>query len=768
MAQHWEAKWIWSHLPENTPNVYCEFRKMFTVDEEVDISSANLSISANQEYILFMNGERIGRGPSPSDNSWKYYDTYEVAANLHKGQNTIAVLVYNFGTTEIVTQQFQGPGGLIAQLEIETNKKNTIIPTDCTWKCRQSPRWVQDVSRQHNWNGYREIYLAQEEDGWETSKYDDTNWNQAQEIANALDTSSVWPHLIKREIPFLHQELITPKSVFHKEDNLGVIDIQGNIGESRIIIDASIPGSLPALVYDFSKEVVGYPHLEVLAPLGGVILLYYGESLDLTLYDTFILKKGRNELSPFGRRAFRYMKIAVQATPEPITLDNLHLNFVHYPFVSQGTFKSSDALLNQIWETGKYTTQINSQDHLEDTPLREKALWVVDELIMGKVIYHVFGDHRLLRKCLLQGARIQNEDGSIPGTGPERNDMMLPDFCAHWLFGVYDYWNFTNDMDFLKQLWPNIKRLLDWFKKNEAEDGLFTIEGKNYWCFIDWAEYIDRRDKVTALSCYYYKVLLLSAELAAIIEDKTATVEWIKKANALKKQIHLTMWSDYHQAYVDCVKGEEHSNSITYQTNFVAMWSGIMSDYHADYFIKEYFLKRKAPELKGPFFYFIVLEELFNRNYSFEAVDRIREYWGEMINRGATTWWEAFDPNSANCTIPSPYQGHTPTYLRDYIPVSQCHGWGSSPTYLMTQHILGVNVSQLGDKKVTLKPLTNNLNWARGTIPTRIGVIKVDWKKKGERINFQIEIPEGLHWEGTFSPEIDVQVNGILLGEKVK
>ncbi len=765
MSKHWVANWIWNDLPDYTPNIYVEFRKSFEFNQKRLLSLAEIDISANQEYILFINGTKIGRGPSPSDIRWQYYDTYDITDEIKDGENIISILAYNFGTKDIITQQYQGPGGVIAQLNMQTASKSITITSDSTWKCRQSPRWVQDVSRQHKWNGFREIYLAEKEDGWELLHYNDSNWDHAHEIAAAKEENSPWPRLIQREIPFLHHERISPKEIVRRNDNFGSIRNERKFLRAKnesMTIDASTPGSLPEIVFDYEQEVVGYVYLKINAPEGGVVQLHYGETLELELYDTFILKKGVNLLNPFGRRAFRFVKLAVQATPQPITIHDIGIEFVHYPFETQGTFESSDPLLNRIWEIGVYTTKINSQDHLEDTPLRERALWVVDEVVMGKVIYSVFNDTRLLKKCLLQGARIQNEDGSIPGTGPEKNDMMLPDFCTHWLFGVYGYWQFTKDKAFIHELWPNIKRLLDWFKDHETEQGLFTINGKkDYWCFIDWAEYIDRRDQVTALSCFYYKVLTIAADLAELMEEKALVKEWEEKAKHLKNMIRRTMWSQSHQAYVDCVVDEAQSDNITYQTNFVAMWSGVMSDDDADYFITEYFFKDKAPEIKGPFFYHIVLEELFKRKYQSKALDVIRNYWGEMVARGATTWWESFESNSPRCTIPSPYQGHTPTYLLDYIPVSLCHGWGASPTYLMNQYILGVNVFELGSNKVLLKPLPTDLDWAKGSIPTKYGFIKVEWKKKknGE-IDYYLEIPDNLLLKGEFPAAMNVHVNG--------
>jgi alpha-L-rhamnosidase len=108
MHEQWKANWIWSDLPENTPNVYMEFRKTFFIPSS--LKSAQLRISANQEYKLYINGMEVGRGPSPCDNAWQYFDVHDVRKRLRQGENVFAVLVYNFGNKEIVTQQFQGPG----------------------------------------------------------------------------------------------------------------------------------------------------------------------------------------------------------------------------------------------------------------------------------------------------------------------------------------------------------------------------------------------------------------------------------------------------------------------------------------------------------------------------------------------------------------------------------------------------------------------------------------------------------------------------------
>lgn len=754
----WNAKWVWNDFLRNVENVYMEFRKTFTLKQTDD--QAVMKVSANQEYIVWVNGHRIGRGPSPSDNEWQYYDEYDVNKYLLPNQeNVITALVYNFGSKDIVTQQFQGPGGFILQL----NTGQTEIVTDQSWKCRQSRRWLQDVSRQHKWNGFTEVYVAENEDNWHAAEYDDGDWNQADVVADVDSKSSPWKNLIRRDIPFLHQEKKTPEAIIDVAENKGSIEMGSNF-QGDYLIDATLPGAMPSVTFDFAREMVGYVNIKIEAPEGGIVQLYYGESLDVRLYDTFLLKKGTNYVQPFGRRAFRYMKMRIHATPEPLVVKEVSIDLVHYPFEQEGKFYSNDQLLNNIWDVSVYTTKINSQDHLEDTPLREKALWVVDAVIMGRVIYQVFGDEVLLKKCLRQIAYIQNEDGSIPGTGPERNDMLLPDFCAHWIYGVWDYYQYTGDLLFLEELWPTLTKLMEWFEKHETEKGLFTIDkGKGFWCFIDWADYIDRRDQVSALSMFYYKALNTSAEIAKITGHQKDCKKWKEKAEQLKTAIQTHLWNPEKNVYVDCLVNDKQSESITYQTNFAAIWTGIMNQADANTFVNQYFKKKALKGLKGPFFYHIVLESLFSLGFHSAAMEEIRNYWGNMLERGATTWWEAFDPDTPATTIPHEFQGHTPTYLKDYIPVSQCHGWGSSPGYLLNQHILGVDIAELGSKKVYLQPFTEHLNKAEGTIPTKYGEINVHWfKTEEENYEYHVRIPEELEWEGKFDDNISVFINGEL------
>lgn len=770
MTVDWSASWVWNGLPEAAENVYLEARKSFHLDK-VPVEAC-LSISANQSYIAYINGVQIGRGPAPADADWKYYDEYDVSAYLKPGVNVLAVVAYNFGSRDIVTEQFQGPGGLIAQLDAVGKDGKWSIGTDGSWRCRRSPRWVAHVSRLHKWNGFREIYLAEKEDGWEQASYDDSAWELARVVSPAGGKEARWPRLLPAEIAKLSVEHVHPVGIVRTDMNYGRIAGQAawlsdrGFRDHPLRIDAGVPGSLPGVVYDFGREIVGYLHLTVDAPAGGVLQLSFGESLEMQLGNTFIMKPGTNELHTYSRRAFRYLQISAMATPEPITVASAETEFTHYPFGPGGSFACSDPLLEQIWETGVYTTKVNSQHHIEDCPLREQALWVVDAVVIGKVIYHVYGDTDLMRKCLIQSARIQNPDGSIPGTGPERNGHMLPDFCAHWLFGVHTHWKYTGDKSFIEEMWPHIERLLDWFRAQEDEDGLFArADRSGWWCFIDWADYLDRRDRVTAVNCFYYKSIQLAADIADAVGEPGSADSLRQRAVRLRKAIREKLRFPGSPAFADCRTGDGLSDRLSAQSNFAAIWSGVMEEEEAERFLQDIYFQNQTPPLKGSFFYHIVLETLLSRSRSAEALDIIRSYWGDMLARGATTWWETFDPSLPACTVPSPYQGHTPTYLRDDVPVSFCHGWGASPTYLLTQYVLGVDIWELGSGgKLQLQAPVDGLDWANGEIPTAQGVIRISWHRESDGvIAYKAEIPEGLQPSIQQEDNIRYTVNGALV-----
>ncbi|MBP3961863.1 trehalase family glycosidase [Paenibacillus lignilyticus] len=737
-----EAVWIW--YPDQTavqPNMYVDFRKKIALGHVNVI----VKVSACQEYQLFVNGQLAGRGPSPCSPEWQYYDEINISSFLQEGENVLSAVVYHFGDKDIVTNQMQGPGGF--WLQLESAEGEMLLGSDASWSCRISPRWETRNHRISRWGGFNEIYVVDREDGWQEKEYVEEDWLQAGIVARIGDAENPWTHLIPAEIAPLHREQVHPAAIIRTEANYGSV-----IGASELLarspaagmsVDCSAPYSLPGVVFDYGREVVGRPVIIIEAPEGGVMRLAYGESLELQYVDTFVLRRGNNAVSTFGRRACRFLQLSFLAAPKPLTVKELVFEHQHYDFKQQGTFVTNEERLNRIWDVSCYTTLMNSQDHLEDCPWREKALWVADAVVMGKVIYHVYGDTALLRKSLLQGARIQNEDGSIPGTGPERNAQMLTDFCGHWLLGVRDYWRYSGDCATIEQLWPNLLKLTDWFGAQKDETGLFAqADRPGWWCFIDWTVHIDKRDKVTCINALYVAVLEAMSEMSLALGKFEVSVDYRKHADQLKLDIRRQLWLADKEAFTDCIIGNTLSTNLSLQTNFLAAWCGIMTEAETTRFIERYYDTNALVEIKGAFFQHIVLEVFVRMGMTGRALELIRGYWGAMVDRGATTWWETFDASTPHGVTPSTYGGNVPTYLWEGPLVSQCHAWGASPAYILHQLISGIDVLRLGQGIIRLrKPADEGPDRLSAELPTRNGLIRAEWKREDGVYSGTVTVP---------------------------
>src|SRR4029078_4211183 len=82
------------------------------------------------------------------------------------------------------------------------------------------------------------------------------------------------------------------------------------------------------------------------------------------------------------------------------------------------------------------------------------------------------------------------------------------------------------------------------------------------------------------------------------------------------------------------------------------------------------------------------------------ALNLMRERYGPMLRRGATTLWESFAPTA-----------------------SLCHGFSATPVYQLSAEVLRVTPLAPGFRRFRLAPQPVDLTWARGVVPTIHGDI---------------------------------------------
>lgn len=61
---------------------------------------------------------------------------------------------------------------------------------------------------------------------------------------------------------------------------------------------------------------------------------------------------------------------------------------------------------------------------------------------------------------------------------------------------------------------------------------------------------------------------------------------------------------------------------------------------------------------------------------------------------------------------------------------SDCHAWGALALYELPSVILGVRPGKPGYEEIVVKPRTETVEWAKGTVTTPKGEVVVSWQKQ--------------------------------------
>ena len=126
-----------------------------------------------------------------------------------------------------------------------------------------------------------------------------------------------------------------------------------------------------------------------------------------------------------------------------------------------------------------------------------------------------------------------------------------------------------------------------------------------------------------------------------------------------------------------------------------------------------------------PFMIEFVLASLFEAGEYKNAAERLENYWGGMIDVGATTFWETYVDGEEEETA-------TAMYGRPFGR-SKCHIWGAGPLYLIPRYYFGIASEDFGERLV-VKPQKTLIKNRSITVPTKRGTLTVSHDGGGVRV----------------------------------
>ena len=454
------------------------------------------------------------------------------------------------------------------------------------------------------------------------------------------------------------------------------------------------------ILYDFGKETFGPVTIEQ-ADSDDEIVLIYGDSRPEALsykhaVNRETLKGSYDSKRP--TRAFRYLYVkSKKGNPVSIKAE-----YEYLPLVDRASFSCDDELIAKIWDVCAYTFHLNSREGFFDGIKRDRWIWGGDAYQSFMVDWYLFFDEDIVRRTII----------SLLGKLPcEVHVNGSNDYSAYIIIAMVDYYMATGDVKFLRNMWSNIKGLYEFMMSRLDEKG-YVVQRGGDWIFVDWSQ-MEFGDKMLCEQILLWKAHLSMGELALLCGEEDI---YSKRASVLKEQIERDFWNEEKKAYVDTIYNEDKAH-VSRQPNIFAILYDFTDESKAKEILEHVLKNDEVTPITTPYFKLFELMAFGKMGAMEEAQKYIRSYWGGMIELGATTIWEQFDPKE---------QGDEHYVMYDSpFGRSLCHAWGSGPILIFGKYICGVTPTAPGYESFLVKPCPGIYKTFEGKVPLPKGEVTV-------------------------------------------
>lgn len=448
-------------------------------------------------------------------------------------------------------------------------------------------------------------------------------------------------------------------------------------------------------VYDFGRELFGFITLTSTQKPE----LYAGESLP-EAQDTVlkhreqsfeVVQTGPDRWRTAHALGFRYLTIPTKGVKDVLC------EAYTYPARYRGEFVSSDPLLDRIWMNSAYTLRLCMHEFHLDGVKRDRLPWAGDLATSLMVNAYTFADPEIVRRSIA----LLGREGIA-----ETNINNIVDYSLWWLISQDHYQLYFGDTLHLKREWGRIRKMASILEKRSDKEGLL-LPG-DAWLFIDWVDV----EKEGALQVLWWWAQQSIAKLADRMDDPKMAAYWRSKSEKLKAVLLEKGYDAQRGAWRGMLNGESGPNR---HANFLAVISGLAPASQYPGIINT--LKDTTVQQVGtPYMMAFEYMALARLGEGEEMLRQMKEYWGGMIDKGATSFWEGYAPDEGPDKM---YMFYNRPYGK-----SLCHGWSSGPGALIPGELLGIRPLADGWSVFSVDPRITSVKNIRAVIPTPQGDIE--------------------------------------------
>ena len=484
---------------------------------------------------------------------------------------------------------------------------------------------------------------------------------------------------------------------------------------------------------DFAKESIGYLMLHGVKG-NGQVNISYGESPDearnrnrayqrdkivftadsvTDLMTTAVTSRSHNGNYRIPHsRAMRYALIECNgtATVDSVTLMSEMKNLgKRY----RGAFECSDTLINKIWEVSAYTLHLTNREVMIEGLKRDRWMWSGDAIQSYLMNYYVFMDAPVVKRTIW----------AIRGKDPVQQHInTILDYTFYWFNSVYDYYMYTGDKEFIHRIYPRMKSLMAFVEGRLNSRGM--VEGKKGdWVFIDWSpEKMSKAGELSFEQMVYLRSLEAMSLCAGIAGNSADSSRYSKRAESLKALLIPVFWNSSKKAFIHAVEKGRQDGKVTRYANMFAVLYNLVDGQRRQDILRSVLMNDSVMPITTPYMRFYELEALCALGKQRHVLKEMQSYWGGMLDEGATSFWETYDPKEK-------YPQRLAMYGHPYGK-SLCHAWGGSPVYLLGKYYLGIRPTRPGYESWEAEPCLGGLKWIRGNVPSPNGNIHMEMTER--------------------------------------
>lgn len=748
----WPCFWIDNPEAGAKPFVTA-YRLRFTLDRAARFRA---HVTADERYALYLNSERIGRGPERGDPMNWFFQTYDF--DLPAGDHVLVARVWSLGEMAGHAQTSAHPGFLFAPEGEWTNKLGT---GHASWEVKRldgysftdkgASFWREAPSnidgKNYSWGVERG-----EGDGWQPARKRHAAQGRFVDwefYKQHILTPSMLPPMIEQPISGITARLVAdvPSMETRAVPVRAAESLPGEVERWQRWLDANgdvivPPHTRRRILISLDNYYCAYSELTVSGGAGSTIRMHWAEALyaNDNVYRPDKGNRGEIEGKHFiGRGYFfwpdgganrtfaplwwecgRYIELVIQTADAPLRLNRLALTETRYPVEMESRFESSDARLAEILPILVRGVQMCSHETYHDGPFFEEMMYAGDTRLEMLVTYILTRDDRLPRKALRMFDASRVPSGFTQSRYPARILQIIAPFCLWWVGMVHEY-ALWRDPAYAQTFLPGVRATMEAFERHIGSDGL--LHAPEGWNTLDWVptwEAGNPPDATDGTSGVMNWQLVYTLALAADLETHLGQPEFATRyrrwARELAERATAAFWDEERGLLADDLSKTHFSE----HTQCLALLSGQLDESRraraADGLLT-------APHLARTTIYFS--HYLFETLRLLGRVDVLFErlsLWNELAKNGLKTPVESPEPTR-----------------------SDCHGWGSHPLFHYFATILGIRPGSNGFTMVDIAPQLGHLSHAAGTMMHPRGEITTAFHVENGNLRGSVRLPDGVN-----------------------